>query len=440
MMDYLRRQIFFKLNQAIGCHCEDCYNEMFVCERMKKDELRSFQDERLQKLLRYAVAHIPFYKERVLCREKPDLLDFPILTKKGIRTQFLNLMSVNLRKEYQGQAPLKSCYSWIEAKTGGSTGVPITVIHCKDFRDFDRAARLYAQFLSGFVFGTPYFRLWGSMKDINQMKDSFYHRLMGWLAGERIMNAFRMEKHHMNEYLDQINNSRINHMMGYVDALYQLALHAQCQSKAVRTLKSVMACAGTVTEDARHIVEDVFSARVHNKYGSRDCGDMACECDQGGMHIFSNRYFIEVVDEAGNQVTPKLNGKILVTVLGNYDFPIIRYDIGDVGSLSELSCPCGRSFPLLNTLEGRSIEFLNSIEGGYVSPSYIIHLIGVIHNPGFIEKFQLIQETESQFVLKLKLESNVTAEQTKGMKKNILIDLIKVLGDESQIIFKYVDS
>jgi phenylacetate-CoA ligase len=137
---------------------------------------------------------------------------------------------------------------------------------------------------------------------------------------------------------------------------------------------------------------------------------------------------LEVVDYRYKRLSAGQTGRILVTLLSNYSFPLIRYEIGDVGPLSSESCECGRPFPLLKKVEGRTAEFLISTEGSYISPTYVIHLIGVVHNPGFIRRFQLVQQNKKEFILRLEIEPSVNKGHLFQKKQDINSDLKAVLG------------
>ena len=44
----------------------------------------------------------------------------------------------------------------------------------------------------------------------------------------------------------------------------------------------------------------------------------------------------------GEQVVPDERGRIVFTNLDNFAMPVIRYDIKDIGTYTDESCPCGR--------------------------------------------------------------------------------------------------
>jgi phenylacetate-CoA ligase len=342
-------------------------------------------------------------------------------------------MTDPLRSEYQRKSGRNNLSSWIEVKTGGSTGMPVAVIHDAVYRDRGRAGRLYSQYLCGFPFGTPYFRLWGSMQDIHAARDSAASRIASYLSGQLLLNAFHMQDQDIEKYIDMINASSTEYMMAYVDAAYQMAKYSLRMGKPIRPLRSIMACAGTVTSDMRETMARVFRAMVHNKYGSRECAEMACECERGRLHIYSNNVRLEIVTANGDPLPPGESGRVLVTLLSNTSFPMIRYDIGDIGTISRVPCSCGRPFPVLERLEGRSVEFLMTNEGGHVSPAYIIHLIGVVHNPGWIRRFQVVQTTVTDYELRLEVEQGVSESLYLETVSKIQQDLMAVLGQKSNI-------
>lgn len=424
---------YFALQGLIGSRVKSRYAEFLDAETWTPEHLSSVRDERLARILKHAASRIPFYRERVTAAGQRALADFPILTKADVRQHFMGLMTPDVAAQHARNPATGPGYSWIEVKTGGSTGMPTTVIHDREMRDRGRAGRLYSQRLCGFPIGTPYVRLWGAMGDINQSKVSLQHKVMNALSGELLLNAFRMNDDDMTRYLADMRASGLRHAMAYVDAMEQLALFAERRGLASPRLDSIMACAGTVTADTRAHLGRVFGARVHNQYGSRDCTGMACECERGGHHIYTNQLLLEVVDDAGRPVAHGTSGRILVTLLFNDSFPLIRYEIGDVGALRSEACPCGRPFPLLDRVEGRKLEMLSTTNGGYVSPVYLRHLIGVVHNPGLIRRFQMIQETPTEYRLRVECDTAAGASAFDHAMELILRDLKTVLGPSSNV-------
>ncbi len=435
-MRALRENIFFALQRALGSRAHAAYRRLLDQETWPHDRFAAWQQAEFQRLAAAAVRDVPFYRERVAPSAHHDLAAFPIITKQELAGHFTALMSDAMRADYE-RGPARG-YTWVKVTSGGTTGLPTTVIHDADFRDKDRAARLYELHLAGFPFGTAHVRLWGSMHDIQRTRASLQQRVIASLANETLLNAFMMEDTHLRAYLDLLNRSDVRHLLTYADAGYQLARFARRHGIAVRPLTSIIATGGTLTDDMRATMADVFQCRVHNKYGSRDAGEIACDCDRGSLHVLPH-LIVEIVDEQGRPCPPGVTGRVLVTFLGNPSFPLIRFDITDCAAASAAPCPCGRPFPVLEHLEGRAVDFLVSTHGGFVSPTYIRHLVGVVHGSEKVRRFQLVQEGPTTFTLALQPETGVPTDTVAALADPIRRDLLPVLGESAAIDIRVVD-
>ena len=416
------------LQRAVGSRVGARYDEFFRLERLAAADYRAECERRLEQTLAAALS-VPYYRDRV--SPGASLADFPVLTKQDVRDNFDALVSPAI---VPGLSNKPKGYGWIQVQTGGTTGSPTTVIHDRRFRDGGRAARLYSQYLSGFTFGQPHLLLWGSMRDINASGESLTKRIQSRLANQEILNAFQMDEAHVERYLARIMSGDHRHLMAYVDAAQELARVAVTTGRAGNWLSSVMACAGTVTSETRSLITEAFGARVHDKYGSRECSDMACECDHGGFHVYAHHVHLEIVDSDNQAVRPGETGRLLVTLLGNEAFPMIRYEIGDMARAAEGACACGRPMPLIGQVEGRSVEVLTNTDGGYVSPVYLRHLIGVVHNPNAVwRRFQVVQEGSADYHVLLEPVPQASPDDVRAASAAIDRDLRQVLGHAANI-------
>jgi len=119
---------------------------------------------------------------------------------------------------------------------------------------------------------------------------------------------------------------------------------------------------------ARQAIADAFGARVFDVYGSSETKEIAWECPAGGMHVNADVVRLEVLDDAGRTVPAGVEGNLVATLLVNRAMPLIRYRIGDRGSLLAERCECGHSFPLLGVVTGRRADVLVLAGGRRVSP------------------------------------------------------------------------
>jgi phenylacetate-CoA ligase len=434
-----RAALYFALQQAIGSKIWARWRDFQSWTRLSADALQREVDLRLGKLLTRAIHESAFYRKLGLQFDPREsatqfLKRFPILTREEIRDRFSELVVDPLQSEIASPASVSSKrYDWLVVKTGGTTGTPTSVVHDAGFRDWGRTTRLFAQHLCGFPLGTRFFRLWGSEQDLLQQEEKLDRRVLRNLLGEIPLNAFRAKEGELMQHYQTIQSDpSIRHLMAYVDAAVSLATFIQDRNLAKPRLRTIMACAGTVTPEWREILERVFDVEVFDKYGSRECADIACECSaHQGLHVFSPSVFVEVVDEEGHECPPGQTGRILVTLLNNFTFPMIRYEIGDLGVWRKSgSCPCGLAFPRLASIQGRADDMLVTEDGTLLTSVFIRHFVGVSLNRQLIREWQFEQTGPGAFVFRY---VPLRSEGLEDNLKQIQITFKKAIGAAARI-------
>jgi phenylacetate-CoA ligase len=425
--------LYFSLQALIGSRIGSVWREFLAWERFGPGQLDAAVEQKLARLLEWAVQNSEYYRRQKLQRRPSEntldwLRRFPPLPRVQVREHFGQIVSDELRAEITSpDAVARKRYDWLIVKTGGSTGMPTTVVHDAQGRDWGRATRLYSARQCGFPLGTPYFRLWGSEQDLLRQESSLQQRLLRALLGEVPMNAFKAREDNLRQHLQTMLARRdIQYLMTYVDAAAGLAWFAQERHLECPKLKGIMACAGTVTPEYRQILEQTFQAEVFDKYGSRECCDMACECrDHRGLHIFSPNVYLEIVDDNEEECPAGKSGRILVTLLNNPGFPMIRYEVGDLGVWAPSGpCPCGSPFRRIQELQGRQDDMLITEDGTLQSSVFVRHFVGVSLNRQIIRDWQLEQTGKSRFVFRYRPE-----------RQEGLADNLRRLEESFQLVF-----
>jgi phenylacetate-CoA ligase len=153
----------------------------------------------------------------------------------------------------------------------------------------------------------------------------------------------------------------------------------------------VLATGEVLDEPLRALVRQTFGCELLDVYGSTELGYIACECPRHeGLHIFTWKVLVELLDETGREVPPGATGRVVVTDLFNEATPIIRYDgLGDYATRREQPCVCGRATPLLTRVEGRVVDSIVLPDGQIVHP---YHLTLALEDVPGLSKFQIRQE------------------------------------------------
>jgi phenylacetate-CoA ligase len=405
----VRRGLYFGLQRAMGSGIASAWREMQRWERFTPAKVEAGVEARLGETIDRAVRDSEYYRGLRITRRPGEpareaLKRFPLLDREILREHFPRIVADPLRRELT--SPESVCprrYGWVVVKTGGTTGNPTTVVHDATSRDWGRATRLLAAKMCGHPLGVRYFRLWGSEPDLLHEQANIKLRVLFNLVGALPLNAFRAkEAELLRHHATILAHPEIDSMMAYVDAAAGLAEFIEQRNLDRPKLRTIMACAGTVTPEWRELLQRVFQAEVFDKYGSRDCCDMACECSaHEGLHVFSPHCYLEIVDDLGQPCAPGVTGRILVTLLNNHGFPMIRYQVGDLGQWAAPgACPCGLAWPKIKSLQGRADDMLTTEDGTQVSSVFVRHFVGVSLNRQIIREWQLEQTGPRHFVFR----------------------------------------
>jgi len=82
---------------------------------------------------------------------------------------------------------------------------------------------------------------------------------------------------------------------------------------------------------------------------------------------------------------------VVVTQLDNAAMPLVRYEVGDVAvaAPADARCPCGRTLPLLERVEGRLADLVATPDGAYLVPHFFVVLFKNLHQ---VHRYQVVQD------------------------------------------------
>jgi phenylacetate-CoA ligase len=147
---------------------------------------------------------------------------------------------------------------------------------------------------------------------------------------------------------------------------------------------------------------------------------------------------VEIVDDTDTPVPTGSEGRILVTNLHNYAMPLIRYDIGDIGVLSNHYCSCGRGLPVLAKLQGRVTDIITTVSKGAISGLALNRPFRELAYLG-IEQFQIVQESQNDIVIKIVMAPHHDRDQTDRIVTEVLARYNAILGNDMNIAVNFVD-
>ena len=127
----------------------------------------------------------------------------------------------------------------------------------------------------------------------------------------------------------------------------------------------------------RKIIEKQFNCKIFDGYGGESTA-VSFECEEhNGYHICDEDVIVEFFKE-DEHVVPGETGRIVFTNLNNYAMPFIRYDIEDIGTYTDESCPCGRGLSLMKSVEGRDSDIIMTPDGDIIVVQFFLFLFEYI--------------------------------------------------------------
>ncbi len=162
------------------------------------------------------------------------------------------------------------------------------------------------------------------------------------------------------------------------------------------------------SESMRQKLYDRTGIKTYNCYGASEFyGPMFTECEeQDGFHAWADLALIEIIDKDGEQCAEGEKGEIVITMLQKEAFPLIRYKIGDISSITWEKCACGRTHPRLARLSGRADDML-VVRGINVFPSQIESVIGEMP---FLAPFYHITLTNENYMDRMVVDVEIASE------------------------------
>ena len=384
------------------------YNQFNEVKSILENGDRDWVQKHLQKIKQHAIRTTEFY------RNYTDKDVFPVMNKASM------LENYDQHKAAEGfETPVHI------SSTSGSTGIPFRVI-----QDRKKRMRTIADIK---VFGERcnypshermvYFRVitenMHRTPERDEAENIFY------------VDSSDLSPGYLAEMIQVVLDKKPWIIFSYGSTLVELAKFVRekgIPKESFSGMKSVLTAGEGVSLENLHLLENVFGCRVYRRYGTMDMGILGQDWGDGQAYSLNwGSYYFECLKQDSDiPAAPGEVGRIVVTDLFNYAFPMIRYDTGDLGIMDEMT---GEKFPVLRELYGRSRDCVYSTKGMLLSPAKIAEMLTGME---MIKQWQFIQEAQKQYVLKL----NADGEVNEG---SIREDFKNLLGEDADIMIQNVD-
>ncbi|MDR4498077.1 MAG: hypothetical protein MRK02_09195 [Candidatus Scalindua sp.] len=387
--------------------------ELEKTQYYSEDEIKNYQEEKLQRLIKHTYESVPFYKELFdKQRLRPDdikriddLEKIPVIDKETLRSNRERLLSTNIQEKISTR------------RTGGSTGVPLSLV--SNHKECIITNALYYRFLRsmGYRWGDKILLFWGE-RVVESFVAKYKKKISNVIYNLHFVSTFSVNDRVLSNLISSLQKSPPKILRGYASSVNLLALKALDYGLKIE-LEAVTTTAEKLFKFQRDKIEDAFGKNVYDQYGCGETFSIAFECEMhNGMHIASEHVVLDLVDDKGNKSS---RGNVIITNLDNYAMPIIRYKNGDTASFASLICSCKRKTPLLKEIEGRVSDFIEGHNGNKVHAEFFTHIFGGLKLAArySIKEFRVVQEKIDKLRIEFVTEDDLSKRDEKIIREKI---------------------
>lgn len=343
------------------------------------DRIRDLQRQRLEKLLRHARAHAPFYATRLDAVFRADgsldwdkWNDVPPLTRDELLKHRRAMLARSVPEGHEAIGDIS---------TSGSTGRAVATSHSGLSLELTRAAVFRANVNDEVDFAAPLGGWAGERADEAPWPDGQRGGPWGpwWDKAAERGATFTVSHTAPPEHaLEFLSRHRVRYaLMGGTDARL-LAFEAQRLGIHL-PLDGIFTRGTDPTPFGTQLVKQVFGARTLPLYSSREAHRIAHRCPQcGKWHVNDEQVLVEILDGDNRPVAPGQSGRVVVTPLWGYAQPLIRYEQGDFATRGE-SGACERGLGTIAEIVGRVRHMFVMPDGSRIVPTLTVPAVAALN-------------------------------------------------------------
>ncbi|MDT0649293.1 phenylacetate--CoA ligase family protein [Autumnicola edwardsiae] len=391
-------------------------------QEIPEHKYREYLEGQRESILKFHIENNEFYRQFCPTQNCKNWADVPVMKKADLQQPLQNRIS-------KGFSSRKTTYV---GKTSGSSGQPF--IFAKD---------RFAHALSWAGFNNRY--RWHGIDLNKSLQARFYgipldfygnvqERVKDRISLRRRFNIFNLSDEKMQNFLQRFKNTKFEYINGYTSAILLFSKFLKNKSIILKeicpSLKVCIVTSERLFENDKILMEETLGVPVLNEYGASEVGLIAFENREKEWIVNSEDLYVEILDEHNNILPFGKEGRVVITSLYNKAHPMIRYDIGDTGILSEES---SFKHPKLQKLIGRTNDIAH-LANGKIVPGLTFYYVTktIITDAGDIKEFVITQTAMDSF----KIEYVSETDFDKNQVQKITAAIQKYVGKDLKVNFE----
>ncbi len=364
-------------------------------------DFNAYIEQQKQAISQYHLKHNAFYKSLVKDANPNDWNSIPVMTKRDLQQPLKIRLS-------DGFAPNNVYVN----KTSGSAGDPF--IFAKD------------KFCHAMTWALIQDRFNWFGLDFNSSKQARFYgipldtigyykeRFKDTLSKRYRFSVFDLSDVAFERYLKKFQKTSFDYLNGYTSSIVQFAKFLDRKGIVLTsicpTLKACIVTSEMLFDDDKIVMETQFGVPVINEYGASELDLIAFQNPKGDWQVNSETLFVEIVDSQGNSIPRGEEGRVVITSFYNKAHPFIRYDIGDIGTLSKKST---LKQPILEKLLGRTND-IAILPSGKKAAGLTFYYItkSIVEDDGNVKEFVIHQLKLDTFKIQYVSSIELSEEKT----------------------------
>ena len=315
-------------------------------------------------------------------------------------------------------------------QTSGTTGTALPLFHTRRTLGEEYASVWRHRRLFGIRLSDPHHTFNGQrIVPYRNERPPFFRSNRA--SNQTLFSIYHLRPENLRHYVDALHNLPGTYAEGYPSALHVVARALLDTGRPLNQghLKAVFTSSESLLAFQRDDIATAFGAPVHDRYGASEFAVSMTECSEHRLHVDMEFCVVEV--EPTFETEEYVRGPLLVTGFANDATPLLRYRIGDIGTKSKRSCPCGRSGDVFESIDGRREDYVVTRDGRLVGR--LDHVFKELFD---VREAQIIQESrECLRVLVVASDSYNTRSEAQ-----LLRELRSRVGDELSIVIDKTES
>lgn len=411
---FIRRTLYwtkdFLQGRPVGKHYRDI--RLILCD---STEGKVRQMKALNDLLQYAVRNSMYYSSF----DSSDIRNFPVVNKSVL---IENHSAVEVSVEHIPEQKNSEIYI---QRTSGSTGTPFSVPADTRKRNRRIAELKYFGAIGGYKSHEKMgqCRVWTKWHNKSK-RQQFMENILA-------INISKMDDEVVENLIHTVRKEKVVALLGYANWFDQVVAYLAKHPTDLPSLKVIFTGSEMLKEQTRTELKRLIGCNVLERYSNEEQGILGQQSIYGGTEYYLNHasYYFEILkldsDEPAN--FGEL-GRIVVTDLYNYAFPMIRYDTGDTG-VAEAGNNISRNWMYISKLYGRRLDLIFDKDGNPIQP---MALARVLKNLKGIVQWQFIQKGRTEYTIRLNTENELSVAEC-------VAELKELLGKDAEITVEIVD-